>query len=236
MNPVYLRLLEIAEDLGEHPPVANTFFQSLLGLSSGRISQIADPLSIARLGPKGLSALANLGFNPDWVNYGPPNKKRLSLSSDTNGASETAESNAAGGPNIGRMLMAPVVGMAQLGDNGFWAELETPVGFGDGHIPFPAKSPNAYALRCSGDSMKPRIKNGEFVIVDPSLPVAPGDEVLVKASDGRVMVKELLYIRDNNVHLMSVNEAHGKLSIPLSGVECLHRIAGIMPSFTWEKG
>lgn len=83
MNPVYARLLEVAEDLGQEPPVPNTYFQELLSLSSGRISQISDPLSVAKIGPKGLSNLATLGFNPKWINDGPPHKKRLSPSSDT---------------------------------------------------------------------------------------------------------------------------------------------------------
>lgn len=160
----------------------------------------------------------------------------LSPLSDTQIELKSAESNAEEGPALGRFRNVPVVGMAQLGDNGYWAELETPVGFGDGHIPFPTKSQSAYALRCRGDSMKPRIKNGEFVVVDPSLSPAPGDEVLVKATDGRVMVKELLYVRDDHVHLLSVNEAHGKLLIPLAEIEAMHGVAGIMPAHTWEKG
>ena len=31
----------------------------------------------------------------------------------------------------------PVVGMAQLGDNGFWADIEYPVGHGDGYVDVP---------------------------------------------------------------------------------------------------
>lgn len=77
MNPVYLRLLEIAEDQGQVAPVPNTYFQELLGLSSGRIAQIRDPQSIAKIGPKGLGNLAMLGYNPKWVNFGSPNKKHL---------------------------------------------------------------------------------------------------------------------------------------------------------------
>ena len=173
------------------------------------------------------------GLSPMWVAKGKLPK--LSPSSDTQPSSIKAESNAEEGPAIGRLLRIPVVGMAQLGDNGYWAELETPVGFGDGFIPFPAKSRDSYALRCRGDSMKPRIKNGEFVIVDPSMAPAPGDEVLVKAKDGRVMVKELLYVRDDVVHLLSVNEAHGKLAIGLAEIEFMHQVAGIMPAHTWVK-
>ena len=128
-----------------------------------------------------------------------------------------------------------MVGTAQLGDDGYWAELEAPAGFGDGYIPFPVKSSNAYALRCRGDSMKPRIKDGEFVIVEPDQVPCPGDEVLVKAKDGRVMVKELLYIRDDTVHLLSVNEAHGKLALPLSAIDCMHYVAAITKRSMWER-
>lgn len=145
-----------------------------------------------------------------------------------------SQSNADEAPAIGPLQRIPVVGTAQLGDNGFWSELETPTGFGDGYIPFPAKGSNLYALRCRGDSMKPRIKHGEFVIVDPSRPPEPGNEVLVKALDGRVMVKEYLYTRDNAVHLLSVNEAHGKISLQTEEIDCIHTVAGIMPPSMWQ--
>lgn len=88
MNPVYLRLLEVARELGEQDPIPNTYFQELLDLSSGRISQICDPLSVAKLGPKGLSRLANKGYSPSWINDGvlpkrltdkTPNEKILPL-------------------------------------------------------------------------------------------------------------------------------------------------------------
>ncbi|MDR1162657.1 MAG: helix-turn-helix transcriptional regulator, partial [Candidatus Accumulibacter sp.] len=138
-----------------------------------------------------------------------------------------------GAPTLGRSRKVPVVGTSQLGDSGFWAELNTPVGFGDGHIPFPVRSERAYAVRCKGDSMKPRIKDGEFVIVDPDQSPVPGDEVLVKSSDGRVMVKEFLYRRDGFVHLLSVNEEHGKISIAESEVEKLHYVAAIAKRAMW---
>lgn len=234
MNPVYLRLLEIAEDQGHSAPVPGTYFQELLSLSSGRISQISDPLSVAKIGAKGLTRLANLGYNPDWVNGGPPHRKWLLPSSNTQTQRQGAESNAEEAPALGRAQRIPVVGTAQLGDNGYWAELETPVGFGDGHIEFAAKTSNAYALRCKGDSMKPRIKDGEFVIIEPDHPPIPGDEVLVRAKDGRVMVKELLYVRDDTLHLLSINESHGKLAIPIADIEVIHFVCAIAKRSMWQ--
>ena len=82
--------------------------------------------------------------------------------------------------------------------------------------------------------MKPRIRHGEFVIVEPNRAVAPGDEVLVKEKNGRVMVKELSYIRDGMVYLDSVNEAHPKISVSQQDVEVMHYVAGIAKSTLWR--
>lgn len=128
----------------------------------------------------------------------------------------------------------PVVGTTQLGDDGYWAELEYPAGHGDGYIDWPTRDANAYALRCRGDSMKPRIKSGEFVIIEPNRTPISGDEVLIKATDGRVMVKELLYQRDGATHLLSVNESHGKLVLRMDEISLMHYVAGIAKHALWH--
>lgn len=159
----------------------------------------------------------------------------LSPSADTHISFVDAESNAMDAPRIGIRRRVPVVGTAQLGDDGYWAELQTPAGFGDGFVRFATRDDNTYALRCKGDSMRPRIKDGEFVIVEPNHAPCPGDEVLVKAKDGRVMVKELLYVRDDTVHLMSVNEAHPTVRIRLEEIDCMHFVVAIAKRAMWES-
>jgi phage repressor protein C with HTH and peptisase S24 domain len=128
----------------------------------------------------------------------------------------------------------PVVGTAQLGDNGFFVELEYPVGFGDGYVEHSTQDKDAYALQCKGDSMRPRIKPNEFVIVEPNTKVSNGDEVLVKCVKGRVMVKELLYTRDGEVHLGSVNESFAKITIPLADIESMQYVGAIVKSSKWK--
>src|SRR5690606_9028328 len=134
-------------------------------------------------------------------------------------------SNAAPVGPIRRGSRIPVVGTAQLGDNGHFVEMEYPVGHGDGYIDLPTNDPSAYAVRCRGDSMAPRIQHGEFVIVEPGVEVQPGDEVLVKAKDGRVMVKKYLYRRDGRVHLVSVNDAHPSINIEERDIEAMHYVS-----------
>ena len=128
----------------------------------------------------------------------------------------------------------PVVGMAQLGDGGFWADIEYPVGHGDGFVDVPTKDKDAYALRCKGDSMRPRIKDGEFVVIEPNHTIVPGDEVLVKSRDGRVMVKEFLYIRGGRHHFGSVNESHGNIAFSEDEMEKMHYVGWIAKASAWR--
>jgi phage repressor protein C with HTH and peptisase S24 domain len=128
----------------------------------------------------------------------------------------------------------PVVGMAQLGDNGHWSDLEYPVGQGDGFVDFPTRDPDAYALKCEGDSMRPRIQAGEFVVIEPNQPIEPGDDVLLKSLDGRVMIKRFLYKRAGRTHLISVNDAHPAMSFTDDQIEKMHFVRAICRPSAWR--
>jgi len=123
----------------------------------------------------------------------------------------------------------PVVGTAQLGDGGFYEELQYPAGHGEGFLDFPSRDPNAYALRVRGDSMRPRIKPGEFVVVEPNRAPQVGDDVVVKTIDGRSMVKQLALHRDGIVELRSVNEAHAPITLEEKEIVAMHKAYGALP-------
>jgi len=137
--------------------------------------------------------------------------------------------------DLARPTLVPVVGAAQLGDDGYWCELEYPIGHGDGYVTYSVKDKNAYALRCVGDSMEPRIRSGEFVVVEPNRLASPGEDVMLKSLDGRVMVKTYLYTKDDRVHVMSINKAFKPQSFALSDVDKMHPVAGIANSLAWVK-
>jgi hypothetical protein len=122
----------------------------------------------------------------------------------------------------------PVVGTAQLGDDGYWHELQYPTGHGEGFVRYPMRDPNTYALRVKGDSMRPRIKPGEFVVIEPNHSVTPGDEVMVQTKDGRSMVKLLAFQRGGMVELHSINEDHRPISLDASQIEKIHYVGGIL--------
>jgi len=122
--------------------------------------------------------------------------------------------------------LIPVIGHAQLGDGGFWEANE----FGDGYIKWHSDDPNAYAVQGIGESMSPRIKHNEFVIVEPNRTIFNGDEVFLITTDGRRMVKIYLYTRDGRVYLESTNNDFDKIILDVQYVVSMHYVAGITKS------
>ena len=122
----------------------------------------------------------------------------------------------------------PVVGKAELGPEGFWEEQQYPVGHGDGFINWPTNDPNAYAVEAHGDSMAPRIKHREFIIVEPNAEVMPGDEVLIKTNEDppRCMVKIYQYTRDGRIHLGNINAEFEDFRIDEEKVAKMHFVTG----------
>lgn len=122
----------------------------------------------------------------------------------------------------------PVVGKAMLGENGFFDEEGYPPGFGAGCLKIHSDDPDAYGLRVYGDSMSPRIKHGEFVLVEPNQPPVRYEEVLVKTVDGQSMIKVFAGMADGYYRFESVNEDHGPIHIAVDQVVNLHYVAGIL--------
>ena len=64
---------------------------------------------------------------------------------------------------------APLIGMAQAGQGGFFDDAGFPIGEGWDEIALPADLEGAYALEIAGDSMSPVYRDGDRVIVRPTL-------------------------------------------------------------------
>lgn len=124
-----------------------------------------------------------------------------------------------------------VVGTVEGGAEGFLEDMPS----GDGTIEYPAKHPDAYALRVRGDSMRPRIKSGEFIVIEPHIAPNPGDDVVVVCVDGRKMVKELMYVRDDEITLGSINNGFKPISLLLKDIEAIHYVAAIVPRGAFYK-
>ena len=127
----------------------------------------------------------------------------------------------------------PVVGTAKMGSDGYYYELEHPVGHGDGFIEAHSSDGNAYALRVKGDSMHPAIKHGQIVLIEPGGSCLPGENILVAMRDGRRMLKELVAVREDSITVMSVNGG-GRDTFERRDVEFVHSVAAVFSSSKWR--
>lgn len=133
---------------------------------------------------------------------------------------------------IKKLKRVPIVGTAKLGDNGFYEELSPIVGGGDGAIEMATSDPRAYGLRVRGQSMFPAIRDGWYVLVEPNATPATGEYVLVKLSNGKKMVKELLNRRTTSIEVMSVNGGE-RLSFDINELEAVEAVSAVVPPSKW---
>ncbi|WP_349569442.1 XRE family transcriptional regulator [Azotobacter salinestris] len=118
-----------------------------------------------------------------------------------------------------------IVGTAQMGTEGYWYQLDA----ADGYVEFPSKDPGAYALRLKGNSMAPAIKNGWVAVIEPNGQLIPGEYVMVRLHNDECMVKELLYVNDEEISLASVNDAYDRRTIPVEEIAQIHYVGAVCP-------
>ena len=119
----------------------------------------------------------------------------------------------------------PLLVLAQAGSGGHFDESGFPAGKGWDEVTLPqASDEHAYALEISGDSMKPAYRDGDIIVVSPGTPIRRGDRVVLKTSDGEVMVKELKRRTAKALELQSLNPAQGDRTLDAEDVAWIARI------------
>lgn len=162
-----------------------------------------------------------LGKTPEWVLFGTV---------------EDASPEVEPAGQLKPRLHVPVVGEVKGGENGFLDELQYPVGHGEGFVEFPTSDPNAYAVRVRGESMHPRYRAGEFVVIEPSIEPQEGDDVIVTCVNGRKMLKELSRMRDGEVELRSVNNGFAPITLQADEVDSIQLVAGRVRRGAMKRG
>lgn len=133
-----------------------------------------------------------------------------------------------------RTRSVPVVGKAMLGVDGYFEELDYPVGHGEGVLNVTSRDNNAYGLRVVGHSMAPRIKHNEFVLIEPNHAYNSGDEVLVKTVKGQSMIKSFAYLRDGEYKFDSINAEYAPVILDASEVESIQYVGAIVKGSMFE--
>jgi len=88
-------------------------------------------------------------------------------------------------------------------------------------VPAGIMRPGAFILRLVGESMHPRLRSGEQVVVEPDIPPVRNEDVLVELRDGTGIVKEYRGQKDGYVFLFQYNPER-EIKLPLTQVSRMH--------------
>lgn len=92
------------------------------------------------------------------------------------------------------------------------------------YIPVPSivSDPEIFGLRVVGDSMHPRIRNGDVVVISPNSEVISGDIAVVRIN-GEITVKQVK-IADNSIILLPANPSYDPIVAQPSEVEIVGKV------------
>lgn len=202
---------------------------NIAGVTSSAATQWKDgPTKTLKTGPATKISAAT-GFSAMWIATGEGPKMAASM------PPAPVASNVADAPALAASRLVPVVGHVKGGTDGFLEEMQFPPGYGEGFVEFWTKDSAAYALRVKGDSMHPRYRAGEFIVVTPSIEAQPGRDVVVRMKDGRKLLKLLNWIRGDEVQLLSINNGYAPTTLSIDEIESIHRVAGGVPQDAFQE-
>jgi len=121
----------------------------------------------------------------------------------------------------------PVINKVAAGYPEEFTDLGYPVGVADDYIAVPAEldDPNAFAVRVVGDSMEPKYKEGDIVILSPAAEVASGDDCFVRFSlesrsnGGETTFKRVFFDSETEVRLQPLNEKYAPTVVKPAEIE-----------------
>lgn len=125
-------------------------------------------------------------------------------------------------PELKKSRRVPITGSVKGGDDGYLVQDNG----ADGWVDYWTGDPHAHALRIKGDSMHPRYRAGEFVVVTPSIEAQPGRDVVVKLTNGKCLLKQLNWVHSDEVQLLSINNGYAPMTISREEIESICRVAG----------
>ena len=88
------------------------------------------------------------------------------------------------------------------------------------------KDANAFALKVDGDSMSPRIEDGDVIIVSPKREVRNGDICVIRINDEDTLKK--VNLENGYVHLVPLNRDYEPVSVKKKDIAFIWRVVKVI--------
>jgi transcriptional regulator with XRE-family HTH domain len=126
-----------------------------------------------------------------------------------------------------RIAAVPLIGKAIASPEGaYYTDQDFPPGGANEYIEI--KDENAFALEVESDSMAPRIKPGDRIIITPNKKPVPNGLCVAKLKTGKVFLKRVEIINDM-VLLKSDNLDYPTLHVNRENIDWIYRVDCIIP-------
>jgi len=141
---------------------------------------------------------------------------------------------AAAEPGVEEVPPIPIIGYIAAGETNIaFTDAGLPVGAslpGEEPIPrWPGIGPHSYALRVSGESMRPLCPPGTTIVVDPDRMPRTGEPAICQSMDGRGYFKIVRFEPAGQVRLLSTNpDASGDIVLRRADVRRLQKVVATL--------
>jgi SOS-response transcriptional repressor LexA len=130
---------------------------------------------------------------------------------------------------LGGELGIKIIGEITVDLEGYvFVDADQQPGAPDRYIEIHFQDRNLFALRLKGMTQMPRVKSGEYLIVDRDAIPRNGDDVIVKFITGETYFVQFLYERGGDLFFGTVINPSPSLSMPRSTVLTLERVIMIL--------
>jgi SOS-response transcriptional repressor LexA len=165
-------------------------------------------------GPEFLLKLINKGLDVVWLLTGEGEEgKKLTVN-------EISEM----GYDVKKIRTFPIVSQLSAGDVRVYFEDNGIENF----ITLPYSHSNCVALKVDGDSMSPKIDEGDLILIDFYADTKPGDIVAVRLKNGSQLLKRYLQSKSSFVFLYSDNNKYPPMVIHQKEVELIYKVVKII--------
>lgn len=127
---------------------------------------------------------------------------------------------------LGRWV--PVKSYSKMGLDGYFEDMGYEGAAGDGYVPTLTAGKFSYAVKGSGDSMYPVVRNGWFLVCDPDADPQVTEFVEVQLKDGRRTIKEFIGIINGVLHVLAVN-GNERITFDMIDVDRIVPVVEIIP-------
>lgn len=198
-----------------------------IGVKPQSIQYLCDPEAGAQ-GSTHTPALAReLGVLADWLARGegqPNDVEHLKVQVESGGVAYAAVASD----------RAEVIGTFRLSAQGDVELVKLPMGESDGHVRTPIVAGKARAVRVKGNALSPYVKDGQFLLLHAAGEVVdPEENVVISLKDGRVLIRELMYRRDDSLVVLPVHGGQPE-AIEQADVTGLDVVVCVVPRRWWR--